>query len=559
MEFIASEYDLSMEDAVKAVQAVSDELETAKSASQAMADTQLDTLAGDITLFQSALEGAQITLSDQLTPTLRQFVQFGADGISKITDAFKESGLTGAMDAFGGILSDGIAMITEMLPTVIEAGIGLVDALVTGISNNIEPLTNAALEIGLKLIDGIGVMLPKLVAAGLQIIITLANGISKNIKKITATIVDVVLQIVKTLTEPNTLTQLLDAGLQIILGLAEGILEAIPSILEALPEIIDNIVTFIVEAIPMIIEAGVQLLTALVDNLDDIIDGIVTAIPLIIDGLISALFEKDALEKIIQAGIDLLVSLVDNVDDIISGLVKAIPKIIKGLTEKLLDPETIDEIVSTGIDLLGSLLDNTGAILSELGEGVKNIVDGIADAFAEQIWQAIEIGKRLAEGIADGFNQGVNWVADKAKQFGNDWMTGIRQIFGIHSPSRLMRDEIGKNLALGLGLGFEDEMKDVSKDMTNAIPTEFDTAVKTNVGIDYDYANYLEKVPATATIMNQIASFVNPAATNGANAGQTAEKQPLIVIMQMPSGIEVGRQYIEDINTAKRADGEARI
>lgn len=534
-------------------------IDEASGAAQAMADTQLDNLAGDITLFQSALEGAQITLSDQLTPTIRQFVQFGADGISKITDAFKEGGLTGAMDAFGGILSDGIAMITEMLPTVIEAGIGLVDALVTGISNNIEPLTNAALEIGLKLIDGIGSMLPKLVAAGLQIIITLANGISKNIKKITATVVDVVLQIVKTLTEPNTLTKLLDAGLQIILGLVEGLLEAIPSILEALPEIIDNIVIFLLEAAPMIIEAGVQLLTALVNNLDDIIDGIVTAIPLIIDGLLEALFEDDNLGKIIQAGVDLLVSLVDNVDDIISGLVKAIPKIIKGLTEKLLDPETIDKVVSTGIDLLGSLLDNTGAILSELGEGVKNIVDGIADAFAEQIWQAIEIGKSFAEGIAEGFNQGVNWVADKAKQFGNDWLTGIRQIFGIHSPSRLMRDEIGKNLALGLGLGFEDEMKDVSKDMTNAIPTEFDTAVKTNVGVDYDYAGYLEKVPATATIMNQIASFVNPAATNGANAGQTAEKQPLIVIMQMPSGIEVGRQYIEDINTAKRADGEARI
>ena len=559
VEFIASEYDLSMEDAVKAVQAVSDELETAKSASQAMADTQLDTLAGDITLFQSALEGAQITLSDQLTPTIRQFVQFGADGISKITDAFKEGGLTGAMDAFGGILSDGIAMITEMLPTVIEAGIGLVDALVDGISNNIEPLTNAALEIGLKLIDGIGSMLPKLVTAGLQIIITLANGISKNIKKITATIVDVVLQIVKTLTEPSTLTKLLNAGLQIILGLAEGILEAIPSILEALPEIIDNIVTFIVEAIPMIIEAGVQLLTALVDNLDDIIDGIVTDIPLIIDGLISALFEKDALEKIIQAGVDLLVSLVSNVPEIIAGLVKAIPKIIDGLTKQLLDPETINKIVSTGINLLASLLNNTGEILRRLGEGVKKIVDGISDALAERIVDMIEVGKRLAEGIVDGFNQAKDWVVNGVSEFADNWLTGVRQIFGIHSPSRLMRDEIGKNLALGLGLGFEDEMKDVSKDMTNAIPTEFDTAVKTNVGVDYDYAGYLEKVPASSTIAEQISTIVSAVNSNNENTERPTVKQPLIVIMQMPNGVEAGRQYIEDINTAKRADGEAYI
>ena len=56
----------------------------------------------------------------------------------------------------------------------------------------------------------------------------------------------------------------------------------------------------------------------------------------------------------------------------------------------------------------------------------------------------------------------------------------IKNFFGIHSPSTLFKDEIGENLALGLGEGFTDTMKNVTTDMQNAIPTEFDTSMEIN-------------------------------------------------------------------------------
>ena len=59
-------------------------------------------------------------------------------------------------------------------------------------------------------------------------------------------------------------------------------------------------------------------------------------------------------------------------------------------------------------------------------------------------------------------------------------MNGIKNFFGIHSPSTLFAG-LGDNMAKGLGIGFGDEMKKVSEDMQNAIPSEFDTNVKTNI------------------------------------------------------------------------------
>lgn len=62
----------------------------ADGAAAKMADTQLDNLAGDMTLFESALEGAKIAISDSLTPALRTVTQFGTETVQNLTSAFKD-------------------------------------------------------------------------------------------------------------------------------------------------------------------------------------------------------------------------------------------------------------------------------------------------------------------------------------------------------------------------------------------------------------------------------------------------------------------------------------
>lgn len=81
-------------------------IEAAQGAAEEMSKTQLDNLAGDITLFQSALEGAKIAISDVLTPALRTFVQDGTRYVTQLTDAFKEKGLSGAIEEAGKILGE---------------------------------------------------------------------------------------------------------------------------------------------------------------------------------------------------------------------------------------------------------------------------------------------------------------------------------------------------------------------------------------------------------------------------------------------------------------------
>lgn len=97
-------------------------IKNSKGAAEEMANTQLDNLDGDITLFKSALEGAQITISKKLTPSIRKFVQFGTAGLGDLNDAMEKDGFGGAIETLGNLIGDAIGDIAKHIPDAVKAG-----------------------------------------------------------------------------------------------------------------------------------------------------------------------------------------------------------------------------------------------------------------------------------------------------------------------------------------------------------------------------------------------------------------------------------------------------
>lgn len=267
-------------------------IDSAAGSAEKMAETQLDNLAGDVTLLQSAFEGVQITLSDQLTPTLREFVQFGADGLSRINDAFKTDGLSGAMDEMGEILSEGLSMIVGILPEFIEAGAQLLGSFAEGILDN----------------------LPQIVEAALEIILTLSGGIADSLPELIPTIVDVVLEIVETLIA--NADKLVEAAIEIITALAEGLINSIPVLVEHLPQIVVSIVDGIITSAPKLIAAGLELMLALGKGILDSVGAVLGVIPETIGRIKDAFHLKDAF----QWGKDLIDNFVGGIKSMISSV-----------------------------------------------------------------------------------------------------------------------------------------------------------------------------------------------------------------------------------------------
>lgn len=76
-----------------------------------------------------------------------------------------------------------------------------------------------------------------------------------------------------------------------------------------------------------------------------------------------------------------------------------------------------------------------------------------------------EIGANLVKGLWEGLSNSINWIKSKIKGWVGDVMNFLKKLFGIASPSKVMKKEVGLNLGLGVAAGIEDSIGAVHQAM----------------------------------------------------------------------------------------------
>ena len=217
------------------------------------------------------------------------------------------------------------------------------------------------------------------------------------------------------------LPQLLVTGTQIILELANGILSAIPELVAQLPAIITEFINYISSELPNILQQGVEVLNNFVDGLIGAIPDFVAQLPQVITAFVN--FIVSNLPTILQSGVDILTNLVE-------GIIGAIPQLVAAL------PQIIEAIVSGIGSLMGNILD---------------------------------VGRSIVEGIWQGITNAGSWLVGKITGWFDGVVGSVKRFLGINSPSRVFADQVGANMALGVGEGFADEMGVVERQLNRAM------------------------------------------------------------------------------------------
>lgn len=280
----------------------------------------------------------------------------------------------------------------------------------------------------------------------------------------------------------TALPQIVQTGGTILLTLVQGILLAIPQLLAAIPQIVSALLNGLLASIPLLIETGVQLFTSLVTALPEIIQQIVDVIPEIITAIIDALIEH--LPDIVQAGIDLHIALIQGLPKILTTLASAQPKIILSIINALI--QNIDKIAVAGVQLFVALIKNLPKIIIEIVKAVPRIIKGIVESISSFIPEMAKSGLNLIKGLWNGISDAGAWLWDKISGFFGGVVSKIKDFFGIHSPSRLFRDEVGLMLGYGIGEGVEDSQGEILKSVSGvagAIAEEFNSGSYTIGGV----------------------------------------------------------------------------
>lgn len=439
---------------------------------------QISTIKDKVSELGGALtSGVFQSVSTTLLPTV-------IEKIEELKNALDSGGITGFINATGDVLAEALTMLAESAPKFIQTAVDLLKAFTNGIVSSLPKLIPAAGKIVKTLASGIMQMGPVLFSAMDSITNMLITGIksilptlSENIASFLKNALPQMLSFTENLREK--VGELVDIGLQLVQNLWNGIVQALPALIENVPQIVTNIASIINDNFPKILATAVSMIWELIKGLISSIPNIIAAIPQIIEAIVSVFmaFNWISLGNNI---IELLKNGISAMKGAIGEAAKGIFETVKNIIANL--PATLQNIGSSAISFMSN---GINSMLSAIISAAKSILTGIVNTVVSlpsklftiaknaisRMWTAFtstdwgSIGTNIIKGITGGIAGAVGGLIDAAVNAAKSAFDAAKNFLGIHSPSRLFRDRIGKMIPQGMAIGIEADTKKVEDAM----------------------------------------------------------------------------------------------
>ena len=249
--------------------------------------------------------------------------------------------------------------------------------------------------------------------------------------------------------------------------MAQTIIDGVPQIIEAGYELASGLITAIGERLPDIVaEGGVML--------EELANGFLTSLPDMISKVgeaVSAVLAwiMNNLPRFLQSGIQILGSIAQgilrNLPAIVSSIGQMAVKIVSTVVSNL------PKFLQQGIQIIGSIVKGLIQAIPKVVSAMPQIFGKIGQYIKSVNW--LGLGRNIIDGIVKGLRSAGSAVKNFLMDIAKGALDSVKRFFGIKSPSRVMADEVGQYLPLGIAKGIEknasaveDAMYDLAGDVT---------------------------------------------------------------------------------------------
>jgi len=248
----------------------------------------------------------------------------------------------------------------------------------------------------------------------------------------------------------------------------------LPDLVAAVGTLIVTFLTALSGQLPSIVAAGANLLinflSGLASKMPDIVSAALNLIVQFINGLASKA------QDVINAGVNLIVSILNGIANNIDRIVTAGMNIVDATVEGVIKAQ--DRLFKAAIRLVNGMADNIRNNRDEMISAGRNLLDAIIEGIPGS--GLVSAGFDLIMGLARGIGNAASEAVEKAKSVASDIVGGVKSFLGIHSPSRVMRDQVGKFIPEGIAVGIDKgaktalkSMDKLSQDLLDATSMEF--------------------------------------------------------------------------------------
>lgn len=245
------------------------------------------------------------------------------------------------------------------------------------------------------------------------------------------------------------LTMVQTKGPEVITNFCNGITAALPTLIAQGAMLLNNLLQAITANLPAIISGGISIVSTLISGIAQQLPTLIPTALMMIVTLVGSLLSN--VGQIVDAGIDLLVGLAQGLVNALPQLINQAPTIIGQLATAIIS--NLPKILQAGIKIITILATGLVQAIPQLIGKIPAIISQIKNAFTSVNWGSV--GMNIVKGIASGLTNAAKSLADAATNAASNALDCVKSKLGIHSPSRVFRDQVGKMMALGMGIGFE--------------------------------------------------------------------------------------------------------
>lgn len=465
-------YDISnLSDVYQAIHVIQGELDitgtTAKEAST--------TLSGSMASMKAAFTNVlgNLALGEDIGPAL--------DALGETVFTFLTENLFpmvgNVISAAPEFLSSALSMLVQGLniashnaDEIVQMGIDVVTELVTGILGSTPYIIEAAISLAVAL--GSAFLNTDWIGVAADTITSIKNNLDLASGEILGTDGNIIASLASAITEH--MPELMDQAYAIVTNIASAVAGYLPTIYQEGTEIIGSILSAISENLPAIYSKGMEILTSLLssitEHLPDVLNTGIGIITNIINGLLQSLpeliaamgeilgelvgFILDNLPTILEAGVKLIYSLAQGILKNLPEILSAIGKVLTMLLAKI--AENLPKLLESGVKLIGQLAAGLVKAIPKVISAIVTMIKDMVREFGNYDWKSI--GDNIISGIVNGLKAGISYIVNAAKDVAQSALDGAKKLLGIASPSKVMRDEVGKWIPEGIAVGIEANM-----------------------------------------------------------------------------------------------------
>lgn len=373
-------------------------------------------------------------------------IQKGGELLGKLGEGI-QNGLPGLVSQGLDILMNFATTLYDAAPNLIDTGISLIKNLVQGLMDSLPTFIEKAPEIISKFANIINDNVPRILKGGVEIILQLIKGIIKAIPTLIANIPKIITAIVDVIAAFNWV----NLGKSVITWFKNGITNMLGAVKTSGKNVLDTITNALKELPTKLLNLGKTAIGKMRDGIHNMLGTVRSAATNVLNNITNAL--KSLPAKLLEFGRSAISNLataisngVGNVRAKATEAFNAVVNAIKSLPSKLLE---------FGRNAISNLASAIGGGVKTLASKAGEIVSSIYNTFASLPGRMVSIGQDVINGVISGISSMVGSLYSSIRSALSGLVDKAKESLGINSPSKVLRDQVGKWIPAGIAAGIE--------------------------------------------------------------------------------------------------------